>query len=118
MTDVNEQHLAAMGLSGVNLGEKYDQSLYSPDRCDQMLGFARCARKIGHDGVHARAGLAWPQDEVEPESDEVESEPDEVEPPTPDYVFRLIDALVTGEAPDFGEAPVPTDVEDYLKGVI
>lgn len=104
--DVNRQHMDAMGLTGVNLGEKYEQSLYSPDRCEVTLGTARCARKIDHEGVHARGGLAWPQEQAEPE---------ETEPPTPDYVFCIIDAMVFGGLPDFGESPVPKDVQEYLE---
>lgn len=104
--DVNQQHLIAMGLGGVRLGEKYDQSLYSPDRCDQTLGSARCARKAGHEGVHARGALAWePEPKVEPE---------EVEPPTPEYVFRLIAAMINGDLPDFDGVPVPKDVEETI----
>ena len=100
---VNQQHLQAMGLGGVNLGEQYNQSLHDPERCDMVHDTQRCARRIGHEGPHARGALAWPQ-----------AESNGVEPTTPDYVFFLLDALVTGKPLDFCGAEVPKDVQECL----
>lgn len=61
--DVNAQHLAAMGLAEVPLGQPYlstnDHSVDNTGRCMDNLHGARCARADGHDGKHARGSLTW-----------------------------------------------------------
>ena len=64
--DVNAQHLAAMGLAEQPLGQPYATTEAGPSkdnegRCPETFedsGF-RCARREGHDGVHARGSLTW-----------------------------------------------------------
>jgi hypothetical protein len=55
----NAQHLRAMGLGDVKLGESYNQDVMDPDRCDATLGSSRCARRMNHTGNHARGGVIW-----------------------------------------------------------
>lgn len=62
--DVNNQHLAAMGLAGVPLGQPYATTEAGPSknnegRCPEANDGFRCARPEGHDGRHARGSLTW-----------------------------------------------------------
>jgi hypothetical protein len=64
--DVNDQHLASMGLAGVALGQPYQEQQKSApsvdDRCPVTTTgdpTMRCARRAGHDGSHARGGVTW-----------------------------------------------------------
>ena len=64
--DVNAQHMRAMGLGEVKLGERYAASDLNFGRCEALLDHRlRCARPDGHDGNHARGGATWPQVEAE-----------------------------------------------------
>lgn len=65
--DVNSQHLAAMGLEGVSLGESYSPKHRDENRCpaiDPESG-VQCAVKAGHTSGHARGNRRWLQVPVE-----------------------------------------------------
>lgn len=74
--DVNQQHLAAMGLSGHTLGQPVDTDPtsktgrpFDEDRCSATNEFGlRCVLRETHDGVHIRGRLRWsgPSESVEP----------------------------------------------------
>lgn len=60
--DVNDQHLASMGLTGVSLGLSYSGHNWQ-DRCpaiDPETGM-RCVIKVGHPSHHARGTRRWSQ---------------------------------------------------------
>jgi len=69
--DVNQQHLAAMGLADTPLGQAFEQATQEEQRtrCDSVNQTDgqwqfQCARQAGHEGRHARAGVFWePQPE-------------------------------------------------------
>lgn len=67
--DVNQQHMAAMGLSEQPLGQPYLGSTNTvasqKGRCVSLTPAGQCARPIGHDGLHARGTVTWTTEEAE-----------------------------------------------------
>lgn len=69
--EVNDQHLASMGLSGARLGETYVEEKFKadrfqiqpdPDRCQSHHPNnlqTRCVLKDGHSTRHVRGSLRW-----------------------------------------------------------
>ena len=65
LLDANAQHMRAMGLDPEILGKPYEATLPKTDkaRCaSENEDGDQCARRAGHDGVHARGYSRWEED--------------------------------------------------------
>jgi hypothetical protein len=60
--DINRRHMESMGLDPDTLGKPYSSpqsTLSDAERCEEVYDGFRCARTVGHSGIHVRGGLKW-----------------------------------------------------------